>query len=181
MGEWLPSAACWAPVRIVRVGEDQWRAVREVRLRALADSPDAFGSALDREQKFTEAHWRMRLRGTPTWLALDEEAVPRGMVSLIQEPGSPIDDRHVVGLWVAPEARRRGIAWTLLDAACDHAVAAGARTVSLWLLDGNTAAGDLYVRAGFRRTGVRQRLPRDASLVEERYELALTSAAGGAR
>lgn len=160
-------------VRIVRVGEDQWRAVREVRLRALQDAPDSFGSSLGREQRFTEAHWRMRLRTTPTWLAVDDAGAPRGMVSLIQEPGSPVDDRHVVGLWVAPEVRRQGVAWTLLDAARDHAAAVGARTVSLWLLDGNTAAGDLYVRAGFRRTGVRQRLPRNADLVEERYELAL--------
>lgn len=63
--------------------------------------------------------------------------------------------------------------WALVDAARDQAILDGARTLSLWVLDGNTPAGDLYVRAGFRRTGVRQRLPRDAALVEERYELVL--------
>ena len=160
-------------VRIVRVGEDAWRAVREVRLRALHDAPDSFGSTAGREERFTEAHWRMRLRATPTWLAMDDADVPRGMVSLIQEPGSPVDDRHLVSLWVAPEARRRGIGWALVDAARDQACLDGARTMSLWVLDGNTPAGDLYVRAGFRRTGVRQHLPRDTALVEERYELLL--------
>ena len=160
-------------VRIVRVGEDAWRAVREVRLRALHDAPDSFGSTAGREDRFTEAHWRMRIRATPTWLAVDDGGVPRGMVSLIQEPGSPTDDRHPVSLWVAPEARRRGVGWALVEAARDQAFLDGARTLSLWVLDGNTAAGDLYVRAGFRRTGVRQRLPRDAALVEERYELQL--------
>ena len=161
-------------VRIVRVGEDAWRAVRDVRLRALHDAPDSFGSTAGREERFAEAHWRMRIRGTPTWLALDDDdEVPRGMVSLIQEPGSPIDDRHLVSLWVAPEARRRGLGWSLIDAARDQALLDGARTLSLWVLEGNTPAGDLYVRAGFRRTGVRQQLPRDATLVEERYELVL--------
>ncbi len=160
-------------VRIVRVGEDQWRAVRAVRLRALGDSPDNFGSTFGREQGFAEEHWRMRVRTTPTWLAVDDEGTPRGIVSLIQEPGSPEDDRHVISLWVAPEARRRGAAWALLDAARDQATVDNARTLSLWVMDGNTAAGDLYVRAGFRRTGIRQRLPRSANLVEERYELTL--------
>lgn len=144
-----------------------------MRLRALHDAPDSFGATGGREERFTEAHWRMRVRATPTWIAFDEEGTPRGMVSLIQEPGSPVDDRHLVSLWVAPEVRRQGLGWALLDAARDQATADGARTLSLWVLDGNTPAGDLYVRAGFRRTGVRQRLPRDAALVEERYELSL--------
>jgi ribosomal protein S18 acetylase RimI-like enzyme len=160
-------------VQIVRVGEDDWEAVRDVRLAALRDSPDSFGSTWGREERFAQAHWRMRLRGTPTWLAVDQAGTAWGIVSLIQEPGSPVDDRHVVSLWVAPAARRRGVAWALLDAARDEACADGARTVSLWVLEGNTAAVDLYVRAGFRRTGVRQQLPRDARLVEERYELEL--------
>ncbi len=162
-------------VRIVRVGEDAWHAVRDVRLRALHDAPDSFGSTAGREERFTEAHWRMRLRATPTWLAMDDADVPRGMVSLIQEPGSPVDDRHLVSLWVAPEVRRQGIGWALVDAVREQAFLDGARTLSLWVLDGNTPAGDLYVRAGFRRTGVRQRLPRDAALVEERYELLLVA------
>lgn len=165
-------------MEIVRVGEDQWRSVRDVRLRALADSPENRGSLLARERSFAEQHWRMRLRGTPTWLAVDENGEPCGMVSLIQEPGSPVDDRHVMSHWVAPEVRRRGIGWALLDAARDQAILDGARTLSLWVLDGNTAAGDLYVRAGFRRTGVRQRLPRDVNLVEERYELVLARVPG---
>lgn len=164
-------------MRIVRVGEDAWRSVRDVRLRALHDAPDSFGSTAGREERFAETHWRMRIRATPTWLAVDDAGQPWGMVSLIQEPGSPTDDRHLVSLWVAPEVRRRGIGWALIDAARDQACLDGARTMSLWVLDGNTPAGDLYIRAGFRRTGVRQRLPRDAQLVEERYELLLTAGA----
>lgn len=160
-------------VRIERVGEDQWRSVRDVRLRALSDSPSAFGSTPGREESFTEAHWRRRVRSTPTWLAVDESRAAWGIVCLIQEPGSPVDDRHVVSLWVAPEVRRQGVGWALLDAARDQAILDGARTVSLWVIDDNTAAGDLYVRAGFRRTGVRQPLPRDPGVVEERYELVL--------
>jgi len=47
--------------------------------------------------------------------------------------------------------------------------AEGAATVSLWVVDDNASAVDLYVRAGFTRTGERQVLPRDQDRTEERY------------
>lgn len=157
------------PVLIRRVDEDDWQTVRDVRLRALRESSDAFGSSLAREERFAESHWRMRLRTSATWVATDEGGVPRGLVSLVQEPGSPEDDRHVVSLWVAPEVRRQGVGWRLLDAVVRGGAGEGAATVSLWVVDDNASAVDLYVRAGFTRTGERQVLPRDPDRTEERY------------
>jgi len=157
------------PVLIRRADEDDWQTVRGVRLRALRESPDAFGSSLAREERFAESHWRMRLRTSATWVAVDDGDEPRGLVSLVQEPGSPEDDRHIVSLWVAPEARRRGIGWSLLDVVVRAGAAEDAKTVSLWVVDDNASAVDLYVRAGFTRTGERQVLPRDPDRTEERY------------
>ena len=165
-------------VIVQQVGESDWRLVQEVRLRALREDPDVFGASLAREERFVESHWRMRLRTSTTWIAVDDGGVGRGIVTMMQEPGSPVDDRHVVSLWVAAESRRHGVGWALLDAVRAAATAQDARTVSLWLLDGNNAAGDLYVRAGFTRTGERQVLPRDPSQTEERYVLTLRAAEG---
>ncbi|WP_454050705.1 N-acetyltransferase family protein [Cellulomonas sp. Marseille-Q8402] len=160
-------------MQIRRVLEDDWQTVRDIRLRALRENPDVFGSSLTREELFAEPHWRMRLRSASTWV-VDEDGTARGLVAMIQEPGSPTSDRHVVQLWVAPEARRRGMAWALLDAVKDAARADGAATVSLWVVDGNHAAGDLFIRAGFVRTNERHALTRDPSQVEERLVLRLT-------
>lgn len=164
-------------VLVQQVVEDDWRLVQDVRLRALREDPDVFGASLTREERFAESHWRMRLRTSTTWVAVDENGVGRGIVTMMQEPGSPVDDRHVMALWVAPESRRDGLGWALLDAVRQAAVAQDARTVSLWLLDGNHAAGDLFVRAGFTRSGERQVVPRDESQTEERYVLTLRDAA----
>ncbi len=151
--------------------EDDWELVRDVRLRAVRENPEIFGASLARENRFVESHWRMRLRTSPTWVAVDDSGTGRGMVQMLQEPGSPIDDRHLISLWVAPETRRHGVGWALLDTVRTAAAADGASTVSLWVVDNNHAAGDLYVRAGFARTGERQAFSRDDSLTEERYVL----------
>ncbi|NTW39310.1 MAG: GNAT family N-acetyltransferase [Cellulomonadaceae bacterium] len=160
-------------VQIRRADEDDWALVQQVRLRSLREDGDVFGSSLAREEMFKESHWRMRLRSSPTWLAVTDGGATVGCVSMILEPGSPADDRHVVALWVAPEVRRRGVGWTLLDTVRRAAVHDEARTVSLWLEDSNHGAVDLAVRAGFTRTSERHALTRDPSRVEERYVLTL--------
>lgn len=160
-------------VQIRKAAEDDWRLVQQVRLRSLREDGDAFGSSLSREEMFKESHWRMRVRTSPTWLAVGDDGSGLGCVSMILEPGSPQDDRHVLSLWVAPEVRRRGIGWALLDAVRRAAVEEDARTVSLWVEDANHAAVDLTIRAGFTRTNERHALTRDPERTEERYVLTL--------
>jgi len=148
--------------------------VREVRLRSLREDPTPLGASLEREERFRPKHWQMRLRSSPTWVVLGDEAdVPLGIVSMISEPASPVDDRHLIGIWVAPEIRRSGTGWALLDVVRKAATEEGARTLSVWVRDGNLPAINLFVRTGFVRTGERQQSPRDEDRVEERYVLDL--------
>ncbi|HYB86247.1 MAG TPA: GNAT family N-acetyltransferase [Streptosporangiaceae bacterium] len=59
----------------------------------------------------------------------------------------------IMGLAVAPDARRQGVASALLAAAERHARARGARKLSLHVLGTNAAAERLYERLGFVREG----------------------------
>lgn len=158
-------------VEIELIGEDAWRVLQGVRLRALRDASDMLGPVLERELGFRESHWRMRLRSSPWFVARGgPDAAPFGLASLIREPGSGEDDRHVVALWVEPAQRRQGVGTALMDALVDAAKADRARTLSLWVAEDNDEVLGLCRRRGFAPTGERQRLPRDVSRVEARYE-----------
>ncbi|KQM86369.1 acetyltransferase [Sphingomonas sp. Leaf23] len=54
-------------------------------------------------------------------------------------------------LFVAPDARGRGVGAALLDAACAHARSVGAARMTLSTAVDNSAAHALYVRAGWER------------------------------
>jgi len=155
-------------MRIDRLTEENWEALREIRLRALTTDDVAHDSSLEREQGFKESHWRMRLRASPWFAAVVRDQLA-GLVGVISEPGAPVEERHLVGLWVSPEHRDAGLGDALLGAAESWAHDDGAALLSLWLMDGNAVAERLYRRAGYAPTGVRMPMPRDRSLTEERW------------
>lgn len=148
-----------------RTTVEQWQALRELRLHALADSPAAFGSTLTQERALPDEEWQRRAGGD-SWLAWDDGR-PVGMVALVPDDVSS-DARQVVGMWVAPPARGTGVAAALVEAACAAARAHGAACVCLWVADGNDRARRAYERCGFTATGRRQPLPSDPTVDEER-------------
>jgi len=145
---------------------DEWAVVRDMRLAALADAPDAFASTLDRETGQPEAEWRSRIAARPWFLAWQVDHAgpagqPAGLVAMFPEQsGRPPAGWHLVSMWVRPEARGAGVADRLVTAVLAHASAAGADQVTLWVATGNGRARAFYQRMGFVPTGRRQMYPR---------------------
>ncbi|PFG39898.1 acetyltransferase (GNAT) family protein [Georgenia soli] len=158
-------------ITVERVSEQDWRTLRDVRLRALAEAPQAFGSTLERELAFDESTWRERAAAGRTFLALRAGQVV-GLAGYYVEPGHE-DERQLVSMWVDPYARGSGAAALLVSAVREAAAAEGARTLTLFVADGNDRARHLYERLGFRSTGERQALPSDPLRGEERFALSL--------
>jgi ribosomal protein S18 acetylase RimI-like enzyme len=124
-----------------RLGPDDWAEFRDIRLRALADSPDAFGSTLEREQPFTEDDWR-RCLAVPVYVVLDPHPVAVGGV--FDNTGTP----HVWGMWTDPAHRGRGHARRILDALIPAGTPA-----QLDVNVDNGGARTVYQRYGFVGTG----------------------------
>ena len=153
-------------MEIVRLGPGDEDRFREIRLRALADAPQAFASTLAREQAFPRDVWTSRLTADGSVnLLVVRDGEPVAMASgRLDDP----DTAHLLGMWVAPQVRGGGVAGRLIDAVTGWALDRGARHLVLWVTDVNRGAWALYEKNGFRPTGERQPLPSDMSLMESK-------------
>jgi GNAT superfamily N-acetyltransferase len=161
------------------VTPDDWTLLREVRLRALADAPDAFGSTLDLARQHSDDEWRARARGSDrgsTLLAL-AGARPVGMGGVLLAPAG--GTAWIWGMWTAPEARGRGLAAEILDQLvswCRRTPPEGAACVDvrLHVTEGNDGARRLYEARGFEPTGTWEELRPGSPLRIEELRLRLT-------
>jgi len=140
-----------------RLLPDDWEAYRAIRLRALADAPDAFCATLEEAQAYPPEHWAARLENAavssadcPLGAERDGELV--GMVWAKVDADDP-DTVNLYQMWVAPACRGQGVARALLDGAVGWARSRGARMVGLGVNCANRSAVALYERAGFRVLG----------------------------
>ena len=153
-------------VRRVRAGEGPQ--LRELRLRALRDTPHAFASSHRLEVAQPEAHW--------SELALASEKGQDAVVLVamhdrrwIAMAASRWFDQEagiaqLWGMWVEPAARGRGVGRTLVSAVASWAAARGAAVLRLGVTDPAAEVASFYEQLGFRRTGESRRLPPDGAV-----------------
>jgi ribosomal protein S18 acetylase RimI-like enzyme len=128
--------------------------VRPLRLRALREDPDAFGSTLEREQNRPDADWDFWVRDS--LIAFDGDTAV-GMANLKLDA----DGAQLFGMWVAPEARGKGVGELLVDALIERA---GDRQITLCVAETAPAARRLYERMGFTPTGTTGTLRPDSEI-----------------
>jgi GNAT superfamily N-acetyltransferase len=152
-------------VEIREVGADGWRAMRDIRLAALQDAPQAFASTYEHEAVFAEADWLRRVSRGGNFLAYPPErgSAPVGIVGGYEAGPGTIE---LISMWVSPAARGQGIGQALVEAIVGWARAKGAPRVHLWVAESNHNARLLYERCGFRPTAERQPLPSNEQIPE---------------
>ncbi|WP_197981662.1 GNAT family N-acetyltransferase [Frigoribacterium sp. CFBP 13712] len=138
-------------VTLITLSSDDWRVWRSLRLAALAEAPEAFGSRSADWVDADEGRWRERLSipGAIDLVALDEgTGCPIGMVTGTPS-ARPGAGAELISLWVDPAARGRGVATLLIDAVATWAAAAGASRLELSVMAENESARRTYERNGF--------------------------------
>lgn len=131
---------------------DDWPVVREVRLRSLADAPFAFTSTFEREAAFDTTTWRDRATSCQWFVAVEDGDVVGVAGGVDGWTGDPAQ-RELVGMWVSPASRGRGLARSPLDAVAGWARSEGASALRLGVHDGNEAARRAYLAMGLQTTG----------------------------
>jgi ribosomal protein S18 acetylase RimI-like enzyme len=145
---------------------------RTVRLRALKDSPTAFGSTYAKESALSHSDW---LRRAETWngpggvcyLGMDAGA-PCGIIAGYSDKNDP-PRVWVASMWVAPTHRRTGLGTMLMDKVKLWAHSLDLAELYLMVTSNNLAAIRFYERCGFTFTGITGPYEHDAALFE--YEM----------
>src|SRR5208282_902441 len=131
---------------------DDWPALRDIRLEALRDAPEAFASTYEEQAAFGEADWRERITRGGTFLAYVPEvdaSEPAGLVGGYQQGTGTVG---LISMFVRPRARGSGVGEALIATVLDWARARNATTVHLWVTETNKPARLLYERCGFSPT-----------------------------
>ncbi len=142
---------------------------KAVRLRALQDTPTAFGSTYAKESQLTDDDWVKRAERwngerAAGFIAMDGNTVCGMVCSFLDEEDATL--AHLIAMWAAPTHRRQGLGCRLVTEVLAWARSRGARTMLLMVTSSNEPAMRFYERLGFTRTGRTEPYPNDPSLIE---------------
>ena len=140
--------------------------MRDIRLQALAESPDSFRDTVDAMGLKPDEYWDQmvddvagRDRAESFVAECEGQAIGILFVGVDTERVG-----HIGAMWVHPTARRQGIAGRLLSTAVAFARERDAETVELWVPVANQAAQSLYRQAGFAPSGESMMLREDSDV-----------------
>jgi GNAT superfamily N-acetyltransferase len=143
-------------------GLDDWRDLRAIRLEALKDTPDAYGSTYEESVLWSDAQWQNAASTRLYYLAHRDGAVV-GMVSGGFNDAYP-GSRWLYGMYVTPNERGGGTATLLVRAIDDWAKSHGVTEVYLHVTTSVPRARAFYEKVGFHATGESFQMDRDPSL-----------------
>jgi ribosomal protein S18 acetylase RimI-like enzyme len=141
-------------------------ALRKLRLRALAQAPEAFASDVAGEVGHEPAHWERLVAGVDEQTVLVAQHRDGRLVGMVG--GRWFDHERGVaqlwGLWVDPGLRSEGTGAALVAGVIEWAAGLGARHLRLGVIDpGGHAVTAFYRRLGFEVVGERVPLRSDPS------------------
>ncbi|KPC79644.1 MULTISPECIES: GNAT family N-acetyltransferase [Streptomyces] len=176
-------------VRAVRAGE--WRRAREIRLVALRDpaAPIAFLETYEQALTKPDVFWQERTAGAAAgdhsrqFIAEASDGQWAGTVTVLVErpagePGfgeaAEVDQAHLVGVFVRPGHRGRGVVDALFREAIDWSWSVAGpplRRVRLYVHERNGRAAASYRRIGFVPTGRTLPMEGDPAALELEFEI----------
>ena len=133
-----------------------WPLLKDVRLRALADAPEAFGTTLAEAQAYSDAEWQARARrfselppavGCLAYL----DNIPCGMACAYPSGENP-QAAGMTSFWAAPKARGQGVADALVSFIAEWTKAQGLSVLEADVVEDNHRAIAFYKRIEFQAT-----------------------------
>lgn len=129
--------------------KDQWPIVRDMRLAALRESPQAFLGAFEDELIFQPDDW-VRTFESASWHGcfLNDSPVGIAKSSILTEHP---EERYIESFWVKPRHRNQRVARLIVRSIVAEAKTEGRRVIRLSVLQTNPAAIAALRQLGFSR------------------------------
>lgn len=144
-------------ITIRQVRTEDWQLIKQIRLQALTDSPNAFLETVEEAMAMSDDEWLERTRqnalglSSTCWLAfLDDRAV--GIAAGLRDLGEDSSPPELVSMWVAPGARGKGLGRLLVEGVALWARQFGASEIRAEVTAENMQATEFYLGLGFRHT-----------------------------
>ena len=146
---------------IRRSNESDYIVLRNIRLEALKDSPDAYGSTYKESELWTPARWKEMALGNCFLGEIDGDVVGMATGGLnTQFPNT----FWLFGMFVSPKARGTGVATDLVNAVEKWAEAQGGTELYLHVTESMQRARSFYTKIGFSLNGGSVTMDRDTSI-----------------
>lgn len=125
--------------------------LRELRLRSLADAPEAFGQPIEEARARPAAEWHQNARQSAagdsrTWLLATSGETAIGLVQGRKRRPSTL---LLFSMWIEPAMRHRGVGSAMISALEAWGTGWGARETILWAYAENRPAIRFYATLGF--------------------------------
>lgn len=173
--DWAPSTCHTRPVAVtVRLlAASEWPLWRDVTLRSLADSPDAFRPTLSEAQEQPEEFWRRMVAATVEhrrsnlWIAIDgDDAIGKLFAGIDDE----LTTVYIGAMWVAPDLRGEGTGRGLMHATERWGKDNGVNRSELWVTETNRAAVRFYESLDYLCTNATQTLRKGSELMVRKLQ-----------
>jgi len=151
----------WHVIR--RLTPNDARLLRDLRILALTDAPDAFGSTLQETEQRPNSVWQdiLRPQGNP-FFVFERDGAVVGLIGGLAPDESGV--AQLVSMWIPSHQRGSGISDQLVEHIIAWAATEGSHILELSCTEGNTHAERLYMRHGFVRTGETETRERDGKV-----------------
>ena len=135
------------------MGQGDLPLFQPLRLEALRQHPEAFGSSVEEEQG-TDLSYMIGASPNVTLGAFVDDALVGSIGLIVSAKLKQRHKGHVFGVYVAPSCRGTGLARALTDQLIVEARSVGLVLLTLSVTVGNEAARWLYLNAGFISYGI---------------------------
>ncbi len=131
--------------KIYQVKESDWQKFKDFRIRAVTESPQAFGDTLEKVLNLPDSYWIEGIKNKKVFVITDEDVYVSGLVFGQDDDGV----WSIKSLWTEPSYRGKGLAKKLLWHVFKVAKSIDVKIIELGINVKQDAAIKLYESLGF--------------------------------